>query len=73
MKELVDKIIDENIIDYRKEYYRLEKEVAAMLVENRRNYKTPMTPFELLSKWDKIREVTNTVIEFASKINTKEK
>ena len=38
-------------------YYRLQEEVAKMLVENRRNYKTPMTPFELLSKWDKIREL----------------
>lgn len=45
------------VIDYKKEYYRLQQEVAAMLVENRRNYKNPMTPFELLSRWDKIREL----------------
>lgn len=56
----------EDEIDYKKEYYRLYQEVAKMLVENRRNYETPMTPFELLSRWDKIREVKNT-------FNTKEK
>ena len=50
----------EDEIDYKKEYYRLYQEVAKMLVENRRNYETPMTPFELLSRWDKIREVKNT-------------
>ena len=44
-------------IDYKKEYNRIYQEVAKMLVDNRRNYKTPMTPFELLSNWDKIREV----------------
>ena len=44
-------------MNYKKEYYRLQEEVAKMLVENRGNYKTPMTPFELLSRWDKIREV----------------
>lgn len=43
-------------IDYKKEYHRLLEEVSRMLVENRRNYKKPMTSFELLSKWDKIRE-----------------
>ena len=42
--------------DDEKEYYRICEEVAKMLVDNRRNYKTPMTPFELLSKWDKIRD-----------------
>jgi hypothetical protein len=47
----------EKNIDYKKEYYRLQEEVAKMLVENRRNYKNPMTPFELLSRWDKIRKV----------------
>ena len=56
----------EDEMDYKKEYYRLYQEVAEMLVENRRNYKTPMTPFELLLRWDKIREVKNT-------FNTKEK
>ncbi len=50
----------EDEMDYKKEYYRLYQEVAKMLVENRRNYETPMTPFELLSRWDKIREVKNT-------------
>lgn len=49
--------MDNQKIDYKKEYYRLQEEVAKMLVDNRRNYNTPMTPFELLSKWDKIREV----------------
>lgn len=49
--------MDKQEIDYKKEYNRICQEVAKMLVENRRNYKTPMTPFELLSKWDKIREV----------------
>lgn len=44
-------------INYKKEYYRIHQEVAKMLVDNIRNYETPMTPFELLSKWDKIREV----------------
>jgi len=44
-------------LDYKKEYNRICQEVAKMLVDNRRNYETPMTPFELLSKWDKIREV----------------
>lgn len=48
--------MDKKEIDYKKEYYRLQEEVAKMLVKNRRNYKTPMTPFELLTKWDKIRE-----------------
>lgn len=56
----------EDEIDYKKEYYRLCQEVAKMLVENRINYETPMTPFELLSRWDEIREVKNT-------FNTKEK
>ena len=51
------KIMDEKKIDYKKEYYRLQEEVSKMLVENRRNYKEPMTPFELLSRWDKIREI----------------
>ena len=50
----------EDEMDYKKEYYRLYQEVAEMLVENRRNYKTPMTPFELLLRWDEIREVKNT-------------
>ena len=44
-------------IDYEKEYYKLEQEVAKMLIENRRNYKNPMTPFELLSRWNEIRKV----------------
>ena len=44
-------------IDYKKEYNRICQEVAKMLVDNRRNHETPMTPFELLSEWDKIREV----------------
>ena len=44
-------------IDYKKEYNRICQEVAKMLVDNRKNYKTPMTSFELLSKWDKIREI----------------
>lgn len=43
-------------INYKKEYHRLVEEVAKMLVENRRNYKNPMSPFQLLSKWDEIRE-----------------
>lgn len=49
--------MDKKEIDYKEEYNRIHQEVAKMLVDNRRNYKTPMTPFELLSKWDKIREV----------------
>ena len=45
-------------MNYKKEYYRLQEEVAKMLVVKiKRNYKTPMTPFELLLRWDKIREV----------------
>lgn len=66
LEEMIPKEKAEDEIDYKKEYYRLYQEVAEMLVENRRNYKTPMTPFELLSRWDKIREVKN-------KLNTKEK
>ncbi len=49
--------MDKKEIDYEKEYNRIYQEVAKMLVDNRRNCETPMTPFELLSKWDKIREV----------------
>lgn len=49
-------------IDYKKEYNRICQEVAKMLVDNRRNHETPMTPFELLSEWDKIREVKNCSI-----------
>jgi hypothetical protein len=51
-----------NEIDYKKEYNRICQEVAKMLVDNRRNHETPMTPFELLSEWDKIREVKNCSI-----------
>ena len=53
----MSKIMGKQEIDYKKEYNRICQEVAKILVDNRRNYKTPMTPFELLSKWDKIRDV----------------
>jgi hypothetical protein len=43
-------------IDYKKEYLKLQSEVAKMLVDNR-NAITPLKPYELLSKWDKIREI----------------
>ena len=49
--------MDDKKINYKKEYYRLQEKVAKMLVENRRNYEKPMTPFELLSRWDEIRKV----------------
>jgi hypothetical protein len=43
-------------IDYKKEYWRLQAEVAKMLVDNR-NSIMPLKPYELLYKWDKIREI----------------
>ena len=43
-------------IDYKLEYWRMYESVAKMLVDNR-NAITPLKPHELLSKWDKIREL----------------
>ena len=55
-------------IDYKKEYLKLQEEVAKMLVDNR-NAITPLKPYELLSKWDKIREIENgEEVEQANKL-----
>jgi hypothetical protein len=43
-------------IDYKLEYWKMQGAVAKMLVDNR-NAITPLKPYELLSKWDKIREL----------------
>ena len=52
----VFKIMGNKEIDYKKEYWRLQAEVAKMLVDNR-NSIMPLKPYELLYKWDKIREI----------------
>ena len=52
----VFKIMENKEIDYKKEYWKLQAKVAKMLVDNI-NAITPLKPYELLSKWDKIREI----------------
>lgn len=50
--------MEDNKIDYKLEYWKLQEAVAKILVDNR-NAATPLKPHELLYKWDKIREINS--------------